>query len=79
MRRPSIDQSRIDRLHTGAFKGAKGGKQHMFSEQAAGPARGGRSGKVETPAPGARAARGGKVESTLRSAKPASAGRTSPR
>jgi hypothetical protein len=72
-----VDQTKIDRQHAAAF--GKGGRTKMLGEQAAGPARAGRTGKVETPAPGAKAARGGKVESKPRSAKPAVAGRTSPR
>jgi hypothetical protein len=50
-----------DRQHSAAFQRsaafAKGGKQHMFSEQAAGAARGGRSGKPDDRGRGARAAR----------------------
>src|SRR6516164_9660989 len=43
--------------HGAAF--AKGGKAHMVKPQAAGPDAPGRTGKVQTPAPGARSARGG--------------------
>jgi hypothetical protein len=53
---PKIDRER----DTGTFaKGGEGRANHMVKPQAAGPAKPGRVGKVETPAPGAKAAKGG--------------------
>jgi hypothetical protein len=56
--KPTADQSKRDRQHGAAF--ARGGDDHMFRKQAAGPAKRGITGKAQSPAPGARAAKGGK-------------------
>jgi len=73
----------VDRTKKDTQRGAvlaKGGTTKMFGKQAAGPDAPGRTGKVETPAPGARAAKGGTTKmvafTPARSAKP---GRTSAR
>ena len=55
-----------------------GSRQKMFKEQAANPATSGRTGKVQSPAPGAKAAKGGSRTSSAPSlAVPAKAGHTS--
>lgn len=56
---------------------AKGGNTPMHSKQAAGAAKGGHSGKVQSPAPGAKAASGGPRTSGLSLSTPAKAGHTS--
>jgi hypothetical protein len=65
--------------HTAALaKG--GGKGRMFGPQSAGPDAPGRTGKVETPAPGARSARGGTTKmAAFTPARPAKPGRTGAR
>jgi hypothetical protein len=76
MRRPTVDQSKIDRQHSRAF--AKGGSRgRMFDEQSAGPARAGHAGKVETAAPGPKRATGGPpVRGVGGRSRPAMGGRT---
>jgi hypothetical protein len=57
---------------------ASGGNDRMHKQQAAGPAKGGHSGKVQTPAPGKRAAAGGPRTTGHSASKSASPGRTAP-
>jgi hypothetical protein len=58
---------------------AEGGPNKlMFGPQAAGPAKSGRTGKIQTPAPGAKFAKGGKSVDTGGRSVPAKAGRTGP-
>jgi hypothetical protein len=57
----------------------KGGTDHMVKPQAAGKAASGRTGKIETPAPGAKAARGGGHAPVPGRSLPARGGRTGPR
>jgi hypothetical protein len=57
---------------------AKGGKTHMLSEQAAGPVKSGRTGKIQTPAPGAKRASGGAKTAGHSVSQPAFAGHTAP-
>jgi hypothetical protein len=72
-----LDETKKDRERPAAL--AKGGKDKMFGEQSAGPARPGQTGKNQTPAPGAKAAKGGgKVYVGGRSV-PAKPGATGPR
>jgi hypothetical protein len=74
----SVNQSKQDRQRTTAAF-ARGGNTPMHRQQADGPAQSGRSGKVQTPAPGAKAAKGGpKVHVGGRSV-PAAPGSTGPR
>jgi hypothetical protein len=73
-----VDQTKKDRQHGAAF--AKGGKAHMVKPQAAGPDAPGRTGKVETPAPGAKSAKGGATKmAAFTRARQAKPGRTSAR
>ena len=59
---------------------AKGGTTKMFGKQAAGPDAPGRTGKVQTLAPGARVAKGGATKmAAFTPARPAKPGRTSAR
>ena len=56
---------RVNKLHVDTQRGAalaKGGPAKMFGPQSAGPDAPGRTGKVETPAPGGRSARGGTIK-----------------
>jgi hypothetical protein len=52
-----VDRTKKDTQRAAAL--AKGGTTKMFGKQAAGPDAPGRTGKVQTPAPGARVAKGG--------------------
>jgi hypothetical protein len=63
--------------HPASF--GKGGPSHMFSPQAAGRATAGRTGKIQSPAPGKRAAAGGPPTRGASLSKPAAAGQTGPR
>jgi hypothetical protein len=67
-----VDRTKKDTQHGATF--AKGGKAHMVKPKAAGPDAPGRTGKVETPAPGAKSAKGGATKmapfTPARSAKP---------
>jgi hypothetical protein len=64
--------------HPASF--GKGGPSHMFSQQAAGRATAGRTGKIQSPAPGAKAARGGlPTRGGPSVSKPAAPGHTGPR
>jgi hypothetical protein len=73
----SVNQSKKQSQHD--LKMAKGGKTPMHKQQAAGPAKPGRMGKVETAAPGAKFARGGREKPFAGGfAKPAKAGATGP-
>jgi hypothetical protein len=56
----------------------EGGATKMHKQQAAGPARPGRTGKVQTAAPGAKRAMGGGHAPVPGRALPAKAGRTAP-
>ena len=57
---------------------AKGGKDHMFGQQAAGPDRPGNTGKDPSAAPGKRAGSGGPETQGHTVSKPAVPGRTAP-
>ena len=58
---------------------AKGGAPRMHKQQAAGPVKGGHTGKVQSPAPGKRAATGGSTHMAgFSPARPAKPGRTGP-
>jgi hypothetical protein len=57
---------------------ARGGDDKMFGKQAAGPDTPGRTGKVQTPAPGAQRAVGGPQTSGHSRSVPAAAGHTAP-
>ena len=57
---------------------AKGGKTHMFKQQAAGTDRPGNTGKDQTAAPGARYASGGTMPGSGGSASPAKSEHTGP-
>jgi hypothetical protein len=70
-------QSKSDRLKGVEF--AEGGSGKMFKEQAAGPAKGGITGKAQNPAPGAKRAAGGPKTTGRTASVPAAAGRTAPR
>jgi hypothetical protein len=75
-----VDETKKERQRPAAL--AKGGKDKMFGEQAAGPARAGQTGKNQTAAPGAKAAKGGaqigQIHTGGRSV-PAKPGATGPR
>jgi hypothetical protein len=70
-------KSKKEAEHPASF--GRGGPGHMFSKQAAGPARPGVTGKTQNKAPGKRAAAGGPPIRGVSSALPAKAGRTGPR
>jgi hypothetical protein len=74
-----VDESKKERQRPAAL--AKGGKDRMFKEQAAGPARSGQMGKAQKPAPGPKAAKGGvrTPQNIGGVARAAAAGRTGPR
>jgi hypothetical protein len=73
-----VDETKKDRQRPAAL--ARGGKDKMFGEQSAGPARSGQTGKAQTAAPGAKGARGGATKmAAFTPAKPAKAGITGPR
>jgi hypothetical protein len=77
MRRPTVDQGKIDKLHGKAFaKG--GGRNRMFPEQAANRQKPGVTGhEVEGRAPGPKAARGGPpVRGVGGRSRPTQSGRT---
>jgi hypothetical protein len=72
-----VDETKRDRQRPAAL--AKGGKDKMFGEQSAGPARSGQTGKNQTPAPGAKAAKGGGKVHVGGQSVPAKPGATGPR
>jgi hypothetical protein len=57
---------------------AEGGSLKMFKPQAAGPTKSGRTGKIQTPAPGAKRASGGSKTTGYSLALPAVGGHTAP-
>jgi hypothetical protein len=70
-------RSKAERLRDRDF--AEGGTTRMAKPQAAGPVKPGRTGKVQSPAPGKRAAAGGpKTSRDVSLAVPAKPGRTAP-
>jgi hypothetical protein len=75
--KPHVDSSKHQSERGAKF--AKGGKDKMFPEQAAGPARPRQTGKNQTPAPGAKAARGGGKVHVSGQSVPAKPGATGPR
>jgi len=70
-------RSKAERLADTSY--AEGGTGKMAKPQAAGPVKPGRTGKIQSPAPGPqRAAGGGKTPRAVSLAVPAKAGRTAP-
>jgi hypothetical protein len=71
-----VDQTKKDRERPAVL--AKGGKDRMFGEQAANPAKSGTTGKPNVSGPGARAAKGGSLKTNpgglSRPARPGSTG-----
>jgi hypothetical protein len=73
-----VDRTKKDTQRGAAL--AKGGATKMFGKQAAGPDAPGRTGKVQTPAPGAKSAKGGTTKmAAFTPGRPAKSGRTSAR
>jgi hypothetical protein len=71
-------KSKLLSEHAAALaKGGKGSPNKMFGQQSAGKAASGRSGKIQSPAPGAKSARGGPQTSGVSLSTAAKPGRTS--
>jgi hypothetical protein len=73
--KPHVDSSKHQSERGAKF--AKGGKDKMFGEQSAGPAKSGITGEAQTAAPGATSAGGGKAK--MAAFTPAKAGAAGPR
>jgi len=73
----SVNQTKKEAQHKAQF--GKGGKTHMFGNQAAGPDRPGNTGKDQSAEPGASHATGGRKKFSYSSSVPATPGITGPR